>query len=493
MKDKLIYIADKEELVIQGLKTLLCEECMNAVVIGTSIEEGTVLMQIEEGRPDILFIDERMMFDQFIPLYVILSLKYPKILIVLMTVTVDSLYDKKNYTEFVLSKSTLNHDTLLQLMEFMNKCIQNDRMKEEAVEPEGKEPEHSLPILEYERAILFSVYLGYAIQNISRRSMIKQLIYQALYRYESKVYVVTDQEDKITFLVNYKGRRKKEVEHDLENIIRVLQEQLHGIQSHNSNELPALRITSETVRQFNRESLLRFFYKRLPSRTGNKEKLMVFDFGHFKDFLNANDFANAINTLAQYIKKSIYDMIPPELLVSTVNMALLSCLSQIEGGAVTRENAPNFKLSMFENYSAFYAEFQAAAEYVLTLVKKDISSEEEQKMRNILEYIQFHYSEPLNLEDIAFKFNYNYHYLSVYFSKHMNKTFTDYLNDVRIKKACDLLKYKKTAISAVGNMVGYTNHSYFTKVFKKYMGMAPREYQRRVQISTTDSGGAYGC
>lgn len=487
----MIYIADKEELVIRGLKTLLCEECMNAVVTGSSVEE-TVLIQIEECRPNVLFIDERMMFDQFIPLYIILSLKYPEIRIVLMTVSVDSLYDKKNYTEFVISKSTLNHDTLQQLMEFMERCIANDRRKEETAEPGGEEPEHSLPALEYEHAILFSVSLGRAVQNISRRSMVKQLIFQSLYKYESGVFVVTDQEDRITFLVNYKSRRKKETERDLNNIARVLQEQLHGIYSHVSNELQAPHITQETVRQFDKEATLRFFYRRAPAKAGRKEKLTVFDFGRFQDLLNADDFEEAVNTLSRYIKKSIYDMIPPELLVSTVNMALLFLLSQMEGGPVTCRNAPDFNLSMIEDYAEFETEFQTAAAHILESVKNDFSSEEEQKIRHILEYIQIHYSEPLNLEEVALKFNYNYHYLSVYFSKHMKKTFTDYLNDVRIKKACDLLKYKKTAISVVGNLVGYSNHSYFTKVFRKYMGMAPREYQRRVMLNTADRGGTHG-
>ncbi len=84
----------------------------------------------------------------------------------------------------------------------------------------------------------------------------------------------------------------------------------------------------------------------------------------------------------------------------------------------------------------------------------------------------------MKLEDLAGEFNFNYHYLSAYFSQQMQEGFSDYLNRVRINKACKLLQESTLPISQISSEVGYAEHSYFCRVFKKVTGETPSVWRR---------------
>ncbi|WP_219835268.1 response regulator transcription factor [Paenibacillus sp. R14(2021)] len=100
-------------------------------------------------------------------------------------------------------------------------------------------------------------------------------------------------------------------------------------------------------------------------------------------------------------------------------------------------------------------------------------------MKRLLDYIQAHYAEPLNLTEMAKHFHFNPSYLSSYFSSHHNEGFVDYLHRVRLEKAEELLRAGETSISEISGMVGYSDHSYFCKVFKKHTGLSPSRYRQQ--------------
>ncbi|MGZ7440355.1 response regulator [Paenibacillus sp. TH7-28] len=99
-------------------------------------------------------------------------------------------------------------------------------------------------------------------------------------------------------------------------------------------------------------------------------------------------------------------------------------------------------------------------------------------MRMLLEYIDEHYGEPLTLSSLSRHFHFNPSYLSSYFSAHIAEGFSEYLNKIRINKAAELLRKGELTIAEISGRVGYSDHSYFTKVFKKQTGMSPSQYRR---------------
>lgn len=104
-----------------------------------------------------------------------------------------------------------------------------------------------------------------------------------------------------------------------------------------------------------------------------------------------------------------------------------------------------------------------------------------QAMQKLLAYIHEHYAEPLHLADVAQHFHFNPSYLSNYFASRNKEGFSEYVNRVRIEQACRLLADTDDAIADIATRVGYSDNSYFTKVFRKYMDQSPSQYRRSAQ------------
>jgi YesN/AraC family two-component response regulator len=63
------------------------------------------------------------------------------------------------------------------------------------------------------------------------------------------------------------------------------------------------------------------------------------------------------------------------------------------------------------------------------------------------------------------------------FKQEMGVTFTDYLNQVRINKSCELLTNTSLNLIDVSLQAGFDDQSYFSKVFKKLKGITPKSYR----------------
>ena len=86
----------------------------------------------------------------------------------------------------------------------------------------------------------------------------------------------------------------------------------------------------------------------------------------------------------------------------------------------------------------------------------------------------------ISLQDTAEHVGVSAGYLSTIFKKEYNQSFVDFVNATKIEHACRLLEGKDLMIMEIAYRLGYENAYYFSKVFRKYMGMSPTDYQRRV-------------
>lgn len=103
---------------------------------------------------------------------------------------------------------------------------------------------------------------------------------------------------------------------------------------------------------------------------------------------------------------------------------------------------------------------------------------QDRKLQEMLDYIAEHYMEDLDLSGLAQNFNFNYSYLSTYFNTRMGEGFSEYLNRIRVNQACRHLEKQELSIAVVSEMVGYSDQSYFCRVFKKITGETPSAYRR---------------
>lgn len=99
-----------------------------------------------------------------------------------------------------------------------------------------------------------------------------------------------------------------------------------------------------------------------------------------------------------------------------------------------------------------------------------------------VQYMKEHYGEELSLEMLADHYYLNPTYFSRIFRKYTGKTFTDYLTELRMKKAQELLLLGKYRIYEVSQMVGYKSDKYFCRAFKQYTRLSPSEYCRNRNV-----------
>jgi len=94
------------------------------------------------------------------------------------------------------------------------------------------------------------------------------------------------------------------------------------------------------------------------------------------------------------------------------------------------------------------------------------------------EYIDLHYTEPgLSLHEVASHANLSASHFSVVFGQEAGQTFKEYLTEVRINKAKELLRMTALRATDIAYQVGYNDPHYFSSVFKKNTGLSPIEFR----------------
>lgn len=83
----------------------------------------------------------------------------------------------------------------------------------------------------------------------------------------------------------------------------------------------------------------------------------------------------------------------------------------------------------------------------------------------------------VSLNEIAQSLFINASYLSYLFRIKTGKTFSEYVNYVRIERAKELLRVSKNRVKEIAVIVGYDNYTYFCQIFRKITGMTPLEYR----------------
>ena len=98
-------------------------------------------------------------------------------------------------------------------------------------------------------------------------------------------------------------------------------------------------------------------------------------------------------------------------------------------------------------------------------------------VKNAVEYVARHFPEEITLAGVAEELHVNTSYLSMLFRQVTGTTFKEHLNRMRIEEAERLLTNTDYPILEIAIACGYRDQSYFTKVFKKYTGLTPRQYR----------------
>ncbi|MGX6977999.1 AraC family transcriptional regulator [Vagococcus elongatus] len=183
------------------------------------------------------------------------------------------------------------------------------------------------------------------------------------------------------------------------------------------------------------------------------------------------DFLQEI-TIGKYYKNILFDL-NPENTHPDITEILYSIAHYFSTPSVS--NHLLVKSRIYEMFAILYDRHTYAAPEV----KEVKSAKHLEKMRKINQYILENYTRDLSIEEVAAEFNYNSSYFSRFYKKFMGITFTEYLNSVRLETAYKELRDSDRTILEISLDSGFSNIRSFYNVFHKNFGLSPQHYRKK--------------
>lgn len=110
-------------------------------------------------------------------------------------------------------------------------------------------------------------------------------------------------------------------------------------------------------------------------------------------------------------------------------------------------------------------------------IKDRMEEQSESTVTKAQKYIQENFPRDISLDDVSREVNVSPYYFSKLFKEEVGENFIDYLTNLRIGRAKEMLRDKNLTIREAGARAGYPDQNYFSRIFKKQTGMTPRQFR----------------
>jgi AraC-like DNA-binding protein len=181
-----------------------------------------------------------------------------------------------------------------------------------------------------------------------------------------------------------------------------------------------------------------------------------------KDFFSLTDMSN----IDDFFKKSEYGM---KVLSKKEKIALLFF-------KLSRQNKIQRISSLLKILNLIiFAETSPLSSFVN---RKKYTEDEGRRMNDVFEYAISSFNETITLEEVAEKANMTKNAFCRYFKKRTNKTFFQFLIEIRIENACKMLHHDKDlSISSISELSGFQDIANFNRKFKELKGVSPSQFR----------------
>jgi AraC-like DNA-binding protein len=113
---------------------------------------------------------------------------------------------------------------------------------------------------------------------------------------------------------------------------------------------------------------------------------------------------------------------------------------------------------------------------------RDYSELEGKRMGNVMAFILAENHRNISLKEVAETANMSKEAFCRFFKERTGKTYTEFLNELRIHKSCHLLQETELSISQIAYQTGFQNLSYFNRAFKKYILTTPKSFRKQIHF-----------
>lgn len=501
-----VLIIDDEFIMRQGLKHIIDWEKEGFEIVGEASNGKDGLDMIEKLHPHIILCDIVMPIMDGMDFSNMVQKMYPDIQIIIL-----SGYDNFEYVKNTLLsgavdyilKPTLNQEELIAVLQKTARKIPGLSMHKGSSFSKKKFLERYLLGFEdtFDRQLFEDYFTGtyyriaafYSGAKNGKGKDTRAALYEQAEHFVEKMtagkgLLLVLKEEITCLIINFSAAQEAVLTEELEKFseqMTLIDSQFFAVSSPNMTQMQKLR-------DFYQKKLLLFvtraFYyedmhfKVLDGTEELTEYREKFDYSRYSGLLTSKRYAEALDLLEEYVKQAVANSMDEYRLKNQTKNMLYNYLEYMESpiGDMDSEQL-RYQLFSQVDETAYAKEFVNAfsniKERLCGLLGRE-SGGSDKTIRKILAYIGNNYNQELDLAEIAQVFNFNYYYLSAYFNQHMKESFSDYLNRIRIEHACKLLREKQMPISQISGAVGYSDHSYFCRVFKKVTGATPSGWRR---------------
>lgn len=170
-----------------------------------------------------------------------------------------------------------------------------------------------------------------------------------------------------------------------------------------------------------------------------------------------------------------------------LKIRLIELLSSVTKSCIDKKHVSTYlndisNLLAIKDYNKLIKFSHTFMEKLLDYVKANYNKKSHFIIDRVVEYVNENYNSTISIEEVASRFSLNPFYFSKLFKEYQKNNFVDYLTEVRINKAVELLKEESLNIKEIAYEVGYQDPNYFSRVFKKIVGISPKDYRNRFLV-----------
>lgn len=223
----------------------------------------------------------------------------------------------------------------------------------------------------------------------------------------------------------------------------------------------------------------------------NVNLAIKFDYDKFNSYIGKLNFIEAIKLIEEYFNKVKENVYKEEYDLKKFSQNLIyNALNTIESIDSELINISRKKIILFKKIDIARSFDEIVNIVIETFKYIDEMSKNKLDARNdnfiikaVKDYVDKNYKDEISVASISQDLNINYNYLSYCFKNETNENLSSYISRVRVEKAKLYLEDFKIPISNISEMVGFSEHNYFSKIFKKYTSLTPSEYRRMAKLN----------
>ncbi len=498
-----VLIIDDEFITRQGLKYMIDWEKEGFQIIGEASNGQEGLELVEKLSPHIVLVDIVMPVIDGLEFSKIMSKNFPFVKIIII-----SSHEKFEYvrtslingaTDYIL-KPTLKPTSLLEVLIRTAEKITDINLEKQGM-PYTTQLEKflvgysdTIDVIEFKNTFTKKLYRLISVDtrtilNINKEDVkyIKNTIEEHFNTNDKFNHITILLDERIIcVLLNYNDCDDRDIINSCSELIEKVKRIYKGIFFVMSRYFININEVKKYYESDIKSELSNGFYYfdnsfLIINKKNDIKSFERFPFDDFTNNLSKGSYRIALNMFKEYIFYLIDNKKEPYKLKNLTKNLLYNYLMEIEKFSIDSEDIRSIYFQKIDNCenSIDYNEICKEMFNLLDLKLKLKVEVDDFRIIKIKEYVSAHYNEQLELSDLASKFNFSYSYLSSYFSQMSKEGFSEYLNKIRIEKACDKLIKTDMSIANICSSVGYSDHSYFCRVFKKLTKETPSNFRKR--------------